>query len=75
MIDPRIWELEHQGVMRLDDMVMKRAELAFDELINKMIDDDKRSSANKTWYALKIARNTRLNPDSGGTDDIVSKIL
>ena len=40
--------------MKLDDMLMKRAELAFDELVNKMIDDDKRSTVDKTWYALTL---------------------
>jgi hypothetical protein len=40
-----------------------------------MIDDKKRLSVNKTWYALQIARNARLSLDSGGIDDIVFKSI
>ena len=73
VIYPRIWELEHQGVTRLDDKVIKRAEIAYDELVNKIVEDEKRSSVNKTWYALKLARDARLNP--GGGNDIFTNVV
>ena len=45
VIDPRIWLLEHQGLVTLDDKLLERAEIAFDELVNKVVDDtNKRTS-------------------------------
>jgi hypothetical protein len=61
VIDPRIWELEREEAIELDDKLIKRAEVAYDDLVNKIVDDEKRSSVNKTWYALKDARNARRN--------------
>ncbi len=72
IIDPRIWNLERQGLIRPADEVIKRAQVAYDELVNKIVDDDKRSVVNKTWYAMKLARKARLNPDLGPTTDIFS---
>ena len=60
VIDQRIWEFERQGVMKLDNKVIERAEVAYDDLDNKIVDDDKRSNIDNIWYALKIARNARL---------------
>jgi hypothetical protein len=70
VIDPRIWDLERQGLIKLDDKVIKRAEVPYDELVNKIVDDEKRSNVNKTWYALKLARNARLNPEGAGNSFI-----
>jgi len=38
LIDPRIWELQHKGTVKLDDKLVRRAELAFHEVVTKMID-------------------------------------
>ena len=54
-IDSRIWLLEHQGLVNLDDKLLDRVETAFDGLVNKLVDDTKRTSVNKTWMALKSA--------------------
>ena len=76
VIDPRIWDLERQRLVKLDDKVIKRAEIVYDELVNKIVEDEKRSSVNKTWYAFKLARNTRLNPGgAGGAGDIFNNVV
>jgi len=51
VIDPRIWELERQGIIKLDEKHIRRADLAFDEIVNKLVDDNKRAVVNKTWCA------------------------
>ena len=42
IIDPRICDLERQRLIELDDKVFKRAEIAYDELFDKIVDDGKR---------------------------------
>ncbi len=71
--DPCIWDLERLGLIKLDDKVMKKAEVAYDELVSKIVDDEKRFSVNKTWYALKLARDARHNPR--GTCDIFNNVV
>ena len=61
VIKPQIRLLEHQGLVTLDDKLLIRAEIAFDELVNKVVDDTKRTSVNKTWMSLNSARNAKLN--------------
>ena len=56
VIDPRVWELERRGTITLDDKLVRRAELAFDEIVNKLVDDNKRVTVNKTWCTLRNAR-------------------
>jgi hypothetical protein len=56
IIDPRIWELERLGTIKLDEKLVRRAELAFDEIVNKLVDDNKRMIVNKTWCTLRNAR-------------------
>jgi hypothetical protein len=65
MIDPRIWLLELKGLVNIDDKLIARAEMAFDELVNKVVDEDKRHIVNKTWMALKNARKARLQGVDG----------
>ena len=55
-IDPRVWELKHRGNITLDEKLVRRAELAFDEIANKLVDDNKRVIVNKTWCTLRNAR-------------------
>jgi len=71
VIDPRIWDSELKGKIKLDDKVIRRAELAFDELVNKLADEEKRMEVNKTWCALRHARRARLQPDQGQSGDHV----
>ena len=71
VIDPRIWELERKGVIKLDVTLIKRAELAYDNIVDMMVDDQKRPIVNKTWLALRNARKARLNPDVVGVGDSV----
>jgi hypothetical protein len=79
VIDPCIWELEREGAFQLDGKLIKRAEVAYDDLVNKIVDDEKRStSVNKTSYALKNARYGRRNPtsrDTSGTGTVNSLSL
>ena len=56
VIDPRVWELERLGTITLDEKLIRRAELAFDEIVNKLVDDNKRMIVNKTWCTLRNAR-------------------
>jgi hypothetical protein len=60
MIDPRIWLLELKDLINIDDKLIARAEIDFDELVNKVVDEDKRHGVNNTWMALKNARKARL---------------
>ena len=71
LIDPRIWELERQGTVKLEEKLVRRAELAFDELVNKMVDESKRTVVNKTWCTLRNARRARLQPDHGESGEHV----
>jgi hypothetical protein len=65
LVDPRIWELERQGTVKLEEKLVRRAELVFRELVNKSVDENKRKVVNKTWRASRNARRERLQPDSG----------
>jgi len=60
-------KLCQKGVIQLDDKLIARAEVAYVDLVNKFVDDEKRSGVNKTWYALKNARNARRNLTSRDT--------
>ena len=60
LIDPRIWEMELKGIIKLEEKLIQRAEIAYDALVNKVVDEDKRASVNKTWFALRSARKARL---------------
>ena len=71
LIDPRIWELERKGTVKLDDKFIRRAELAFDEVVTKMIDENKRTAVNKTWCILRNARRARLHPAQGRSGDSI----
>ena len=42
VIDPRTWDLERQGLSKLADKVVKKVDIAYDELVNKIVDDEKR---------------------------------
>ena len=44
------------GTLKLDEKLVRRAELAFDEIVNKLGNDIKRMIVNKTWYILRNAR-------------------
>jgi hypothetical protein len=70
VIDPRIWELERRGVIKLDEKLINRAEIAYDDIVNKLVDDNKRANVNKTWYALKNARKVRLQ--GHGSDNLTN---
>ncbi len=54
VIYPRIWLLEHQCSVNLDDKLLDRVEIVFDEPVNKLVDDSKRASVNVTWRALDL---------------------
>ncbi len=48
--------------MKLEEKLVRRAKLAFDELVNKLVDEINRVAA-KTWFTLRNARRARLQPD------------
>jgi hypothetical protein len=57
---PRIWKLERQGTIDLDENLLRRAELAFDDIVNKLVDANTRAVVNKTWSTLRNARRSRF---------------
>jgi hypothetical protein len=48
VIDPRVWDLERLETIKLDEKLVRYAELPFDEIVNKLVDDNKRVIVNKT---------------------------
>ena len=34
LIDPRIWEMELKGIIKLEEKLIQRAEIAYDALVN-----------------------------------------
>ena len=70
---PRIWEMDHKGTIKLEEKLIKRAEIAYDALANKVVDENKRASVNNTWFALRSARKARLQ--APGTTDNFSSIF
>ena len=72
LLDPRIWEAERKGDVVLDDAFVKRAEIAFDELVNKSIENTgTRNIVNKTWFVVMAARKARINNTAGAASDSV----
>ena len=72
MVDPRTWEAERKGDIKLDGAFVKRAEIAFDELVNKSIDSAiTRNIVNKTLLSLMAARKARMSNTAGGAADSV----
>jgi hypothetical protein len=65
--------MEYKGVIKLEEKLVRRAEIAFDDLVNRVVDENKRGIVNKTWYALKSARKARLQ--GHGTADNYSSIF
>ena len=50
----------------LDEKLVRRVELAFDEIVNKLVDDNKRMILNETWCTLRNARrgNFQTTPEN-----------
>ncbi len=60
-------------MITLDDKLLERVEMVFDQMVNKVVDDNKRSSVIKTWIALKNARKARIH--GLGCDNIFNNNL
>ena len=48
LIDPRFGEMEYKGVIKLEKKFIRRAEIAYDELVNRVVYENIRGLVNTT---------------------------